>query len=41
MPAAAKRSAHGHFTVRRLERRYGAAAVRSQYQDLAAGRAIA
>jgi len=36
-----QRIAHGHFTVRRLERRYGAAAVRSQYQDLAAGRAIA
>jgi hypothetical protein len=28
--------ARGHFTVRRLERRYGAAAVRSEYERIAA-----
>ena len=26
--------AHGHFTIRRLERAYGAAAVRSEYERL-------
>jgi hypothetical protein len=29
-----QRVAHGHFTVRRLERRYGAAAVRRHYEDM-------
>jgi hypothetical protein len=29
-----QRIAHGHFTIRRLERRYGAQAVRRHYQDL-------
>lgn len=31
-----QRVAHGHFSVRRLERHYGAEAVRGFYQDLAA-----
>ena len=30
-----QRVAHGHFTVRRLERHYGAETVRQRYQALA------
>jgi hypothetical protein len=36
-----QRIAHGHFTVRRLERRYGADVVRRYYEALAAARPTA